>query len=209
MVAKVKKIIPNLITTFRLLSVVTGFVLFLNGKVLLAVLVYILGSVSDAFDGYFARKWNAQSTFGGLLDAASDKLYAFSIIILLLLNHNYLILIIFGLELVIVIINYLSAKQNGSVHTERVGKFKMTFEFILLIVSLLEIKYKFMIYPFFLLFFLTVYFQIECINAYINQKNKKEDSYVIDYQNKSVIEKTKLLFEEFIHYLLHPVKIKK
>lgn len=209
MILKVKKIVPNLITIFRLLSIIIGFFLFLNGKAILSIVAYILGSLSDFFDGYFARKWNASSRFGGFLDAVSDKLYALSIIILLLIRGNYLIIPVLIFEMIIAIINYQSAKVNGSVHTERVGKFKMTFEFILLIIALLEIEYKVFFYPFIILLVLTIYLQIECINAYINQKNKREEEYHVDYQNKNGKEKIKLLFDEFMHYLLHPVTIKK
>ena len=204
---KIKKVIPNIITLSRVLALVIGFILFINGMVIESICLYIYGSVSDAFDGYLARKWNAYTKLGGYLDAISDKFYTLSIVIISIIYGNYSLVIIALLELVISIINYLSIKKNGSSHTERVGKFKMTFEFILLIVSLIMIRVKFLMYLYIVLFILKVYFQIQCINAYINQKNNKKSGLEVDYTGRSTSEKAKLLLKEFKYYLIHPVKI--
>lgn len=90
------------------------------------------------------------------------------------------------------------------VFIQRVGKFKMTVEFILLVVSLLLIKFKSIWFIYIVLLVLTVYFQVQSINAYINQKNKKEQKIKINKESKG---KIKLLFDEFMYYLLNPVKI--
>lgn len=204
---KIKKLVPNIITLSRVLALIIGFILFINGKVTESICLYIYGSVSDAFDGYLARKWNAYTKLGGYLDALSDKFYTLSIVIISIIYGNYSLVVIAVLELVISIINLLTIKENGSTCTERVGKFKMAFEFILLIVSLIMIKIKHFLYLYILLFILTVYFQIQCINAYINKRNNKKSGLEVDYTNKSTSEKVKLLLNEFKYYLLHPVKI--
>jgi len=210
MIKKIKKILPNIITLSRIIALILGFILFINGKWTSSICLYIYGSVSDAFDGYFARKWNAYTSFGKYLDAISDKFYALSIIILSLMYGNYFIILIAVLELIISIINYIVMKKNGTVYTERVGKFKMTFEFILLIMSLLSIKIKKLYYLLGALLILTLYFGLQSINAYINQLNNKKQELIIDekdYKGKNSIEKTKLLIKEFKYYLFHPVKI--
>ena len=207
---KLKKIVPNLITLSRIAALIIGFMLFIKEKVVASICLYIYGSVSDAFDGYFARKFSAYTKLGSYLDAISDKFYALSIIIISVIYGNYLIIIVAALELLISIINYIVIKKNGSGHTERVGKFKMTFEFMLLIISLLSIKIKYFWYLFIVLLTLTIYFQIQCINAYINQMNNKKQKLIIeekDYKGKSISEKTKLLLSELKYYLLNPVKI--
>lgn len=207
---KIKKTIPNLITLSRIMVLILGFILFIKEKEEISICLYIYGSVSDAFDGYLARKWNAFSRFGSYLDAISDKFYALSIIILSLINGNYLIILIAILELIISIINYKVIKKYGSTHTERVGKFKMTFEFTLLILSLIMFKIKWLYYIYIPLLLLTLYFGIQSINAYINKLNNKETKLIIDeidYKGKNSIEKTKLLLKEFKYYFLNPVKI--
>lgn len=204
---KVKRNLPNMITLSRIVALILGFAFFINGNIITSICLYIYGAVSDALDGYLARKWNAYTKLGSYLDAISDKIYTLSIIIILIMCGNYSIIIILILELIITIISYLVVKKNGTSHTERVGKFKMTLEFVLLIISLLMIKIKSLCYIYIVLLILTVYFQIQSINAYINQKNKKKQAYKIDYTGKSSKEKIKLLLSEFTHYLIHPVKI--
>lgn len=207
---KIKRTIPNLITLSRVLSLILGFVLFINGKTVEAICLYVYGSVSDAFDGYFARKWNAYTKLGSYLDAISDKFYALSIIILSIMYGNYLIIVIAVLELIITIINYKTLKEKGKASTVRVGKFKMTFEFLCLITSLISIKIKKIYALFIILLLFTVYFGIQAINAYINTKNNKKQKLIIDekdYKGKSSVEKLKLLLKEFKYYLFNPVKI--
>lgn len=204
---KLRNAIPNIITLSRVLSMVMGFILFIKGNIILSLCLYTYGSVSDALDGYLARKWNAYSKLGSYLDAICDKFYALSIIIISIIYGNYSIIIVAVLELIISIINYLTIKKNGGCYTERVGKFKMTFEFALLISSLIMVKIKYFCYLYIVLLILTIYFQVQSINAYINQKNNKKGGLEVDYTNKSASEKAKLLFTEFKYYLIHPVKI--
>jgi len=210
MIEKIKKNIPNLITLSRILALMLGFILFIKNKEFEAIILYVYGSVSDAFDGYFARKWSVYTKLGSYLDAISDKFYALSIIILSLLNKNYLIIPILVLEAVITILNYQTIKKNIIASTVRVGKFKMTFEFITLILALLIVKIKKLYYVFILFLLLTIYFGVQSVIAYINKLNNKEEKLKIteeDYKGKNSIEKTKLLLKEFKYYLLNPVQI--
>lgn len=204
---KIKKTLPNIITLSRIIVLIIGFIFFLKDKIVISIIFYLYGAISDALDGYLARKWNVYTKFGGYLDAISDKFYVFSIATITVLNGNHLILIVALLELIIALINYLVVIKNKESHTERFGKFKMTAEFVLLIISLIMIKLRFLWYIYIVLLVLTVYFQIQCINAYINQMNNKKQGLEIDYSKKNTKQKIKLLFSEFKYYLLNPVKI--
>lgn len=207
---KLKLMLPNLITMSRAITLVLGFILFIKGQTTIAIMLYVYGSVSDAFDGYLARRLNAYTKLGSYLDAISDKFYALSVIIISVLNHNYLIILVAILELIITIINYITLKKNKTSQTERIGKFKMTFEFLTLIFALLSIKITELYYIYILLLIITLYFGAQAINAYINQMNNKKQKLIIDekdYKGKRNSEKVKLLLKEFKYYLLHPVKI--
>mgnify|MGYP005950884021 CR=1 FL=1 len=142
MIYKLKRNIPNIITISRIVSLILGFVFFIKNKIILSLIFYIYGAVSDALDGYFARKLSAYSKFGQYLDAVSDKLYFLSLIIILLIYKYYLIVIPLIIELIISVINYLILKKNKKVFTERVGKFKTTLLIIDLILGIISIKIK-------------------------------------------------------------------
>lgn len=209
MKVKFKKTLPNIITISRLVSLMVGFILFIKDKFILSIAFYIYGAISDAFDGYFARKYDAYSKLGKFLDAISDKLYALSLIILSIINGNYIIIIPALFEIVIAIISYFNLKKNKVTYTERVGKIKTSIMFPMMIVSILSVKIKSLYYLFILLLLLSIYFQIQSIIAYINQLNGKSIESIINYKDKSVKEKTVLLVKEFIYYLFHPIlKIK-
>ena len=199
MMYKLKKQLPNIITLSRIISLVVGFVLFMNGNMILSLIFYIYGAISDSIDGYFARKLNAYTKFGQYLDAISDKLYFLSLIIILLVNKKYL--------LIISIINYLMLKKNKKVFTERVGKFKTTLLIITLIAALLSIEIKIFNYLYIIFLVLTTYFHIETICAYINQLHGKSKENIVSFKGKKISEKIKLLLDEFMQYIKNPIKI--
>ena len=204
MIYKLKRNIPNIITISRIVSLILGFVFFIKNKIILSLIFYIYGAVSDALDGYFARKLSAYSKFGQYLDAVSDKLYFLSLIIILLIYKYYLIVI----PLIISVINYLILKKNKKVFTERVGKFKTTLLIIDLILGIISIKIKEIIYPHIIILLLVLYFEFQTVFAYINQLNNKSKEKIVSFKGKNVIERIKLLLEEFIYYIKKPITIK-
>ena len=208
MIYKLKRNIPNIITISRIVSLILGFVFFIKNKIILSLIFYIYGAVSDALDGYFARKLSAYSKFGQYLDAISDKLYFLSLIIILLIYKYYLIVIPLIIELIISVINYLILKKNKKVFTERVGKFKTTLLIIDLILGIISIKIKEIIYPHIIILLLVLYFEFQTVFAYINQLNNKSKEKIVSFNGKNVIERIKLLLEEFIYYIKKPITIK-
>ena len=204
---KIIKQIPNIITISRIISLIIGFILFCRGKILYAIIFYIYGAISDFLDGYLARRLNAYTKLGKYLDAISDKMYSFSVMILLIIYRSFLIIIPLLLEGIIYFINYKIIIKYKNAYTERVGKHKMNLEFLMLISSMVSIKVKYFSVVFYIFLILTIYFQIQTIISYINQFHNKSKEKIIDLKNKRIAEKIKFLFNEFIFFLIHPVKI--
>lgn len=70
-----KQQIPNLLTYARVLAVPLALGFMLSGAGAWPLLViFVVASVTDFFDGYLARKWNATSAVGAMLDPLADKL---------------------------------------------------------------------------------------------------------------------------------------
>lgn len=69
--------LPNKLTLMRVLLIPVFLVFFLIPQIpchyLLAMLVFILASVTDALDGYLARKHDLVTNFGKFLDPLADK----------------------------------------------------------------------------------------------------------------------------------------
>ena len=102
---KLRNNIPNLITISRIISCFLGATFFITGNVYAALSCYAYGGISDAFDGYFARKLNAVTDFGKDLDALSDKIYALSLIAPAIIFGNFSMIIPLVLEAAIAGIN--------------------------------------------------------------------------------------------------------
>lgn len=68
-----KRNIPNIITGIRILGTVC--LLFLEPLSLIFYIVYTISGISDALDGWAARKMKLQSSFGSKLDSVADLLF--------------------------------------------------------------------------------------------------------------------------------------
>jgi len=77
------KHIPNILTTFRLLLIPVFAFFALNGNLITAAIIFLIAGVTDIFDGFIARKFNAISDFGKLYDPLVDKLFQISVVICL------------------------------------------------------------------------------------------------------------------------------
>ena len=61
------------------------FFLFYNNflNAILASILFIIASITDYFDGYYARKWNLVSNLGKFLDPVTDKILVLGVLIYL------------------------------------------------------------------------------------------------------------------------------
>jgi cardiolipin synthase len=75
--------LPNLITIGRILLVPLTIWLIVSGEFLLAFLVFIIAGISDAVDGFLARRFMLHTDLGRYLDPLADKLLLVSIYVTL------------------------------------------------------------------------------------------------------------------------------
>ena len=73
--------IPNLLSFFRLALVPIFLWFVIVGWDAWALLVLIVASITDFFDGFLARRLGQVSRLGQLLDPAADRLYIFAALI--------------------------------------------------------------------------------------------------------------------------------
>src|SRR5262249_50072190 len=75
--------IPNFITLGRIISVPVIFWLLLSGQSKFAFSVFVCAGISDAVDGYLAKRFGWTTELGSYLDPLADKLLIVSIFIAL------------------------------------------------------------------------------------------------------------------------------
>lgn len=121
---RVKRNIPNIITSFRIIG--TFLLLFLPPLTSLFFFLYTLCGISDAVDGWVARKTNTSSEFGAKLDSIADLLF-YVLVILKLFPILWRLLptwfwYIVGGIVIIRLISYLTAAikfhRFASLHTK-------------------------------------------------------------------------------------------
>lgn len=71
--------LPNLITVGRIILVPVVIWAITSGNMLLAFWLFVAAGISDAIDGFLAKRLNAQSEFGAYLDPIADKALLMSI----------------------------------------------------------------------------------------------------------------------------------
>ncbi len=72
-----KKTLPNILTSFRCLSaIIVPFLIVYGDEIgaIIAPIIFIIASITDFFDGYFARKYNVISNYGKIIDPIADKM---------------------------------------------------------------------------------------------------------------------------------------
>lgn len=131
-----KLVLVNLITLSRFIgSILIPIIYFKYGVKSLGLLILLL-FLTDMIDGFLSRKLKVETFLGGLMDAVSDKLFAF--VLLGLLTYYYpVILIVLFLEFTIFVFNTLSFKDNKNIKTSSLGRMKTILQDISIIVMYL------------------------------------------------------------------------
>ena len=75
--------IPNLVTLARILSVPVMIWAIVTGWMLAAFLLFLAAGISDAIDGYLAKRFGMTSELGAYLDPLADKALIVSIYVTL------------------------------------------------------------------------------------------------------------------------------
>lgn len=73
--------LPNWLTLLRFVIVPFMTVFLLQRNFTVAILLYVLASVTDILDGYLARKYNQITKLGKILDPMADKLLQFAALV--------------------------------------------------------------------------------------------------------------------------------
>jgi cardiolipin synthase len=97
--------IPNLITLGRILLVPVVVWAIASGTMWIAFVLFVAAGVSDAVDGYLAKRFHMTTELGGLLDPLADKALIVSIYITLGVNGaipRWLVILVVSRDIMIV-----------------------------------------------------------------------------------------------------------
>ncbi len=139
--------IPNLLSISRIV-LIPLFIYLLSQKTveswILAIVVFIIASLTDLLDGWSARKLKQESEFGKFIDPLADKILVIaSLSALMTMDPNFqifdfwMILIIVGRDIMITIMRSLAIKKGKPLRTNRFGKFKTGFQMVSIIIIIM------------------------------------------------------------------------
>lgn len=129
--------LPNYITLGRIVVVPLLVVVLLTpvaeqwfgiSGYALAIIIFVVASLSDIVDGQLARRRDQVSTLGKFLDPIADKLLISAALIVLVEKHlapSWAVVVIIGREFIITGLRSVAASEGIVIQAQNLGKLKM------------------------------------------------------------------------------------
>ncbi|MCI8968222.1 MAG: CDP-diacylglycerol--glycerol-3-phosphate 3-phosphatidyltransferase [Lachnospiraceae bacterium] len=152
--------LPNKLTVFRVILIIP-FVLVLLGSHaqwgwfmamfggsadyadFIALVIFVIASLTDMLDGKIARKYNLVTNFGKFMDPLADKLLVCAALICLIeLDRipSWIVIIIISREFIISGFRLVAADNRVVIAANYWGKFKTTFQMIMVCLMIANIE---------------------------------------------------------------------
>lgn len=124
--------LANKLTLLRLILVPVFITFTIIDNVwmrLFALLIFIAASLTDLYDGYFARKYGVVTDFGKFMDPLADKFLISAAFISFVSMRElnippWMVVLIIGREFLITGLRSLAATKGEIISADRAGKFK-------------------------------------------------------------------------------------
>lgn len=138
--------LPNKLTIFRVL-LIPFFVVFMltdlggTWSKYIALAIFVVASLTDLLDGKIARKYNLVTNFGKFMDPLADKLLVCSAMICLVEMQRlaaWMVIVIIAREFIISGFRLVAASDGIVIAASYWGKFKTTFQMIMIILLILN-----------------------------------------------------------------------
>jgi CDP-diacylglycerol--glycerol-3-phosphate 3-phosphatidyltransferase len=144
--------LPNLLSLFRIaiIPLLVYLLTFSDPRTaLLAALLFVLGSVTDFFDGYLARRRGSVSDLGRILDPVADKLMIISTLIMLAAMERvgepevpaWLVVLVVARETAVTILRCIALTEGLVMEAEELGKYKFILQSFAVCALLVHYRY--------------------------------------------------------------------
>ena len=137
---------PNKLTVARMIIVPFLVVFLLSGlggdaNRYISLILFVVASITDWFDGHLARKNNLVTNFGKFMDPLADKLLVCSAMICMIELTRlpaWVVIIIIGREFIISGFRLIAAENGIVIAANYWGKFKTVSQMIMIILLILH-----------------------------------------------------------------------
>src|SRR5215471_1117802 len=145
--------LPNALTVSRLVAIPVLMVLLVLRFPYhdqLAAAVFVAASLTDTLDGNLARRRSQVTELGKFLDPLTDKLFILSVLVVLVQEKElaaWVVVVIFGRELLITVLRSLSASQGRVIAATPFGKTKTVLQVAAVLLLILQRPYPILELP--------------------------------------------------------------
>ncbi len=146
-----KRHLPNFLTMGRLVLVPPIVILlFFPGKLPSAVAggLFLIASLTDFFDGFIARRFQVESSFGRFLDPIADKVLVTSALIMLISLGRvsaWVVMLIITREVAVSALRAITKTWNTTLQPSPAGKLKAVMQFAAVVPLIVHYQYKLII----------------------------------------------------------------
>ena len=136
--------LPNKLTMLRII-LVPFFVLFMTlgdsaAFKLIALVIFVVASLTDMLDGKIARKYNLVTNFGKLMDPLADKVLVMSAMICfvaLKITPAWIVIVILAREFLVTSLRLIAAGEGTVIAADKWGKIKTVTQMVWIIWTIL------------------------------------------------------------------------
>jgi CDP-diacylglycerol--glycerol-3-phosphate 3-phosphatidyltransferase len=125
-----QKNLPMQLTLSRIVMVIPAVLALIPNTLVwntVAAFIFIIASITDYYDGYYARKFNAVSTMGKFMDPIADKILVTSVLTMLIVPGKvdpYLVILLTVRDTYISGIRAIAAADGVVIAAKAAGKWK-------------------------------------------------------------------------------------
>jgi CDP-diacylglycerol--glycerol-3-phosphate 3-phosphatidyltransferase len=136
--------LPNALTVSRILLIPVFVLFYLEPtpeRALPAAAIFAVAALTDAIDGYLARRWGQVTRLGMLLDPLADKLLILTALFLLVdydRVDGWVGIVLAGRELFVTGLRGVAAHEGIDLKTETTGKYKMAAQVVAILLLILD-----------------------------------------------------------------------
>ena len=139
--------LPNKLTVLRMIMIVPFVVFMLTDTAgdlskWIALVLFVVASLTDLLDGHIARKYNLVTNFGKFMDPLADKLLVCAAMICLVETGkipSWVVIIIISREFIISGFRLIASDNGIVIAASYWGKFKTVFQMIMIVLMIADI----------------------------------------------------------------------
>ncbi|MDD4565779.1 MAG: CDP-diacylglycerol--glycerol-3-phosphate 3-phosphatidyltransferase [Eubacteriales bacterium] len=125
--------LPNKLTILRIILVPVFIIVLMTGHYYTSAVIFIIAALTDALDGYIARKYDLITNFGKIMDPLADKLLVISALICLVELDDvagWMVIVILAREFTVTGLRTVAASQGMVIAAGLTGKIKTVLQMI-------------------------------------------------------------------------------